>query len=59
MDDHGGQYQFDKTEQINTIMHPYGCTFRTTRGEKDQWGDRYLDFEKDDDAVMFLLRFQK
>lgn len=59
MDDHGGRKIFDTPEAINTIMRPYGCTFRTTLGQKEQWGDRYLDFEKDDDAVMFMLRFQK
>lgn len=50
---------FDTPEKINAFLEPLGATFRATKSQRDNWGDRYLDFESEEAALIFMLREMK
>lgn len=57
MDDYKVSAVHDAIE-LNKILEEHNAVFRTTQ-EKSPYGDRYIDFNTEEDAVMFLLRYQQ
>ena len=47
---------FDTPDAINEFLEPMGARFFTTKTSGQNWGDRYLEFESEEAAIMFMLR---
>lgn len=56
MERHGGTNAFKTVESTNAILKEWNVTIRATRPAYEGYGDRYLDFESEEDATLFFLK---